>query len=159
MVNILDKAETTTRIRKIKLEKDNLHFQFISNGVLQNEVTLKAGFEYITKTYFLHDIPTVPEVELASNYFEYDLTDQKIVVNNNELLTCSNEILTDLLGVKSKIIFTRDQIEEFFNKYTDYVEGEPMHALQIEFTKEKLSVILLIRHIMYYLNFTQIEVG
>lgn len=149
----------TISVCEIKLDKDLIHFQFSNEDSATHEITLNAGYDYICKTYFKHRLPTEPEVENAINYIEGELTSNKELANHNGTLFCNNDLLAQILNVKGKNIIKRDELEKTFNLYADCVTGKPANILQIDFTTEKLAVILLIREIMYHLDFQRVGVS
>lgn len=132
---------------------------YVFNCVIQQDVVVKAGFEYIINAFFHHEIPILGNVEHATNYIEDELMRNENFVNHDESLFTSNKVLADMLGVKNKGVFTRDDIELVFNKYADFIKGEPERVLEIEFSKEKFVIIYLIRDIMYYLKFKEITIS
>lgn len=146
------------QIRTLKVATDSLDFEYISNGMLQDTKSIKGGKEYILSTYFMDEYPTEKDITKALNYIEYELTADKTLMNNNETLKCENPILKELLKEAGKTTVDRNYVEEVFNKYVDCSTGEPAHLLGIEFTKEKLAVIVVVRVVMYYLGFNEISI-
>lgn len=146
------------KIRTLKVASDSLDFEYISNGISQGAKSIKGGKDYILSTFFTSEYPTEKDITKALNYLEYELTTDKKLVNDNETLKCENPILKALLQGAGKSTIDRAYVEEVFNKYVDCSTGEPAHMLGIEFTKEKLAVIVVVRVVMYYLSFNDITI-
>lgn len=68
-------------------------------------------------------------------------------------------MLTEMLEVRDTTRVSHETVEEIFDRYVDCAYGEPAHVLGIEYSQEKLTTIMLVRSVMYYLYFDQIEVG
>lgn len=142
-----------------RLEKENLSLRFLNEGSVLHDITLKAGHEFISKTFFTSEYPTESEIEKALNHIEYEITAHKALKNDKDVLVCANKTLAEILNVSVSSIVTRETVEEAFDKYIDCAYGEPAFLLQIDYSVEKLSIIMLVRSIMYYLGFDKIQIA
>lgn len=144
--------------RELIIDRQNIYLRFIEGDEEKKKVEFKAGWEYMINTFFQTEYPDPGKVEKALNYLEYELTGDKSLVNKDEVLLCSNELLTLLLGGSASGVVSRDGVEQVFDKYTDVATGEPAHMVGIDYSIEKFSVILIVRVVMYYLNFKEIKI-
>lgn len=152
-------TKTQERVRKITLENEQLQFTFMNSGPSEEVVTLKAGPAYVASTFFSNEYPNDSEMEKALDYIEGEFTEHKELKNNNEQLVCSDLLLAEILENSEKRKVSRETVEEVFDRYVDCAYGEPARVLGIEYSLEKLTKIMLVRSVMYYLDFDQIEVG
>ncbi len=145
------------KTREIILESHCLRFLFQEGDTTTKEVELKAGLDQLQRTFFHSKEPTEQEVENAINHIEEELTKTHGIANNNERLTCHLRIASELLTNGDQGVVSREQVEEIFNRYADYITGEPASILNIHFDQEQFVALLLIREVMYHLNFHEIE--
>jgi len=152
------KEKQTQSIRLINFEEDQVRFQFIDEDVLRMEKLLKTGYRYISDTFFKHDIPTEAETEYAINYIEDQLMSQKELLNNNETLVCTDSLLSDIF-IKNEMqqnVYSRQQVEDLFNRYAYVIMGASSSRLNTAIVKEDFAFLLVIREIMHHLNFEAI---
>lgn len=150
--------ETSNSIRDLKLSDEEIHFSFIKGETIIDTISLDIGINLIIEKFLKLDIPVEAEVEHASNYIEDQLMTNKKFVNSDESLRCCNSLLAEVLNISKHSMVTKPMLEDVFNKYVEYIEGEPEHILGITFTKEKFVTLFLVRDIMYYLKFEAIEI-
>ncbi|WP_282035813.1 hypothetical protein [Saccharicrinis aurantiacus] len=144
-------------IREVKIENNTL--QFLFRGAIENDISCNTGSAYVTNTYFSSEYPNSAEIERALENIEIEFSKHKELRNNNETLICNNSVLAEMLSVEEETVISRNILEEVFNKYIDCACGEPAHILGIDYSVEKLSLIILVRTIMYYLGFNEITVS
>lgn len=152
-------TEKQNNIREVKFVNEIVHFISQTNGAPKEIISLKAGPAYIADSLFSSEYPNEGEMEKALNYIEYELTKHEELKNNNELLVCASPVLAETLSVVKKGLIKRDALEVVFDKYVDCAFGEPAIHLGIDYSKEKLSYLMLVRSVLYYLNFDQIEIS
>ena len=58
----------TKHKRILSIEDEVLHFQYLENEELKDEILLKTGFRYLAETFFRNDIPTEAETEYSYNF-------------------------------------------------------------------------------------------
>lgn len=147
--------ESQKQRRKLKIDEN--HLVFIDSDTSKESI-IECGEAYIVKNFFTNHYPDNGELEKALNYIEYELTDHKELKSNNELLSTDNNLLAEVLDVQETKVVERDDVELAFDKYIDCSNGEPEHMLGIKYSLEKLTTIILVRSVMYYLGFTEIEI-
>lgn len=150
--------ENPSGIRILSIEKEMLRFQYIKERKLTKEIVLKAGYEYISSTFYKHEIPTESEIEYAINHIEDELMSSKELLNNDEKLVCTNKLLIELLRKNGefKETYTSRNIEDIFSKYANLSMGEPISRSGLSTTKDDFAIILTLREIMHHLKFKEI---
>ncbi len=148
------------KIRYMKLGEETLIFQYFEDHNLVREISLEAGFKYLTDTFFKKDFPTEIETEYAINYIEDELMKYKELANNDENLVFTHEKFLSILGKNGyeKNIYSHNNIESIFSKYASIVMGEPLSRLNIELNNEDYAIVLLLREIMYHLKFEEVTI-
>lgn len=146
------------KTRELKLGKEHLTFILTDENGEREEISVHTGYKYLINTFVKGDIPSEAEVERASNYFEDEIMKDKKLVNHNEALIINSDEIADIFGIKETKTVTKAEFEFEFNKYADFVEGEPEHILGIEFTLEKFVQLYIVRDILYYLKFSEIVI-
>jgi len=144
--------------RILSIEDEVLHFQYLENEELKDEILLKTGFRYLAETFFRNDIPTEAETEYAINYIEDELMSNKKLRNNNETLISADEKIAELFRKNGldKNEFSRQEIENLFNSYAYVIMGKPSSLLPVNTTREDFALLLALREIMHHLNFEKI---
>lgn len=158
--NTID-METTTikKTREVSLENDELVFTFLENDIQLEVVTLQAGPNYISDSIFSGEYPTEGEIEKALNHIEYAFTkNKKKLKNSGEVLICKILGFAEILGIDKSQTVTREAVDEVFDKYIDCAYGEPEGTLGIYYTVTKLSTLIIIRSVLFYLGFESIEI-
>jgi hypothetical protein len=152
--------ENPLSIRILSIEKEILRFEYLKERTLTNEIVLKAGYEYISSTFYKHEIPTESEIEYAINHIEDELMSSKELLNNNEKLVCTDMLLIELLRKNGELkeTYTSRNIEDIFSKYANLSMGEPLARSGLSTTKDDFAIILALREIMHHLKFKEISI-
>ncbi|WP_028973094.1 hypothetical protein [Spirochaeta cellobiosiphila] len=154
----MDNAITnTSSYRYLTLGEDFLRFAWIEKGKVLQELPLDLGYRYISRKYFVSDIPSEGEVENAINYIEDILMTKKQLVNDsqNSLYTQSNFVFS-ILGESSYL--SVQQIEDLFNRWASLSMGKPARSENIQYQKDHFALILIIREIIHHLQFEGINI-
>ena len=153
-------SENHVDIRMVSIEKEILRFQYIKERKLTKEIVLKAGYDYISSTFYKHEIPTESEIEYAINHIEDELMSSKELINNDEKLVCTDKLLIELLRKNGEFYetYTSRNIEDIFSKYSNLSMGEPLSRSGLSTTKNDFAIILVLREIMHHLKFKGISI-
>jgi hypothetical protein len=152
--------EELSNIRIVSIGKEELRFLYLDGEKQSKEVLLKAGYEYISKTFYKHDIPTEAEVEYAINFIEDELMSEKSLLNNNERFLCLDQAVLEILqkNNESKELYSSRDIENIFSGYARLSMGEPISRSGLQTTREDFAIILILREIMHHLKFKEIHI-
>lgn len=150
--------ELTKNTRKVQLNGDVINFDIVKEGEKQESIVLLSGPELLKSKFFSSEYPNDAEMERALNHIEYELTQHKELKNHDEVLALSNDLIADMLGAKEEQSFLKAEVDAVFSKYTDCAYGEPAPLLSIDYSIDKLSAIIVIRSIMFYLGFETLTI-
>lgn len=146
-------------VRVLKIEEDTLRFSFLEKGKLKKEIKIPAGSDYVCKRYFKGDVPQDDEVEISIYYVEEMALSHKTLMNESESLVCDHMLLPEIFGKKPGEMILFSEIEEVNLDYFDYIAGVPASVLHLEFSKEKFTIVLILRAIMHVLKFKQMQIA
>ena len=149
----------TLKVRELKIEDNFLDFRFLENGILKNEISIQAGADYVCKGYFKGDIPKDDEVEISIYYVEETALSNKALMNNNESLVIDHELVPEIFGKKPGEVISFSEIESVNLDFFDYIAGVPASVIHLDFSKEKFTIVLIMRAIMHVLKFKQVEIA
>lgn len=152
-------VENTGKVRRLELTDDQLQFSFINDGSEEHVTAIQAGTGYLPAAFFTSEYPNDREMERALEHIEDQLTVVKGLRNHREHLVCKNSVLAEMLYIKESQKVDRNTIEMFFDKYVNCAYGESAKLLGIDYSQERLTVIMLVRSVMYYLDFDQLEIS
>ncbi|PKQ61983.1 hypothetical protein BZG02_13670 [Labilibaculum filiforme] len=146
-------------VRLLQIEEDLLRFSFFDEGKLKNEITIQAGSDYVCKQYFKGDVPKDDEVEISIYYVEETALSNKALMNEKESLVCNHKLLPEIFGKKLGDVISFAEIEAVNLDYFDYIAGVPASVLHLDFSKEKFTIVLILRAIMHVLKFKDIQIA
>ena len=146
-------------VRRLKIEEDTLCFSFLEKGKLKKEITIPAGADYVCKQYFKGDVPKDDEVEISIYYVEETALKNKALMNDGESLVVEHKLVSEIFGKKSGDVILFSEIEEVNLDYFDYIAGVPASVLHLDFSKEKFTIVLILRAIMHVLKFKQMQIA
>jgi hypothetical protein len=156
---IAGKLNGAEHVRILQMNEDSLRFVFMQHAKQTDELILELGFKKISQTYFKHTIPTVDEIEYAINFIEDELMRYKKLSSKDEVLVCTDRVLTDIISKTTgyKANFTREEIETLFSRYASVSMGEPLSRSALNINADDYALVLILREIMHHLNFTGIS--
>lgn len=146
-------------VRLLRLEKEELVFEFYEEKELRNEIRLKAGYAFLTQRFFHHEIPTESEIEYAINTIEDELMSRlNELRNQNEKLVCADEQLADIFirNDEVKDSYSRQNIEALFTRYAYVSMGQPLAVSQLSVKPYDFALLLLLREIVHHLDFEEV---
>nr|WP_320117868.1 hypothetical protein [uncultured Marinifilum sp.] len=153
-----NKNSQNLNVRKINLNAESLKFTFIKDGNYKDEISINTGIKYVCERFFKGDIPKDDEVEISIYYVEETALSNKALMNNNEKLICDHKLLTEIFHKNVGDVISFAEIEEVNHKYFDVIAGVPESVIEIQFTKKKFTLILILRAIMHVLKFKGLEI-
>ncbi|MFB6341915.1 hypothetical protein ACE1ET_09335 [Saccharicrinis sp. FJH62] len=139
----------------LMMENEVLRFQIFQNNVLNQEVVLKAGYEFISGKFFRHDIPTYDETDYAINHIEDQLMTHKSRIQSSRELCTSDEELKNVFRKNdlNENSYSRESIEKLFSSYARVIMGAPISELKAGVTQKDYAIVLVLREIMHHLDF------
>ncbi len=154
-ISVVEQSKTHNTHRLLGVEKDALRFQFYNCGNLTKELLLKAGYQFITDSFFKGDLPTEAQTEYAINYIEDALMSNKELINDNSLLVSAAPILRNAFHENElkEGLYTRAEIEDIFSNSAYTIRNSRLAPDAGPFNKESFAAILLLREIVHHLNF------
>ena len=81
------------------------------------------------------------------------------MINDNESFICDHKLLPEIFGKKPGDVILFSEIEEVNLDYFDYIAGVPASVLHLDFSKEKFTIVLILRAIMHVLKFKQMQIA
>lgn len=149
----------TLKVRELKIEEDLLRFRFLEDGKLKNEIAIQAGSDYVSKGYFKGDVPQDDEVEISIYYVEETALNIKALMNDNEHFVVDHHLVSEIFGKKPGDVISFSEIEAVNLDYFDYIAGVPASVIHLDYSKEKFTIVLILRAIMHVLKFKQVEIA
>ena len=156
---MISKNSLNMNVREIKLCAESLQFVFYENKNQTNQIVLNAGSKYICERFFKGDLPQDDEVEISIYYVEELVLENKELKNNNEWFKFNHTLLAEIFGKNIGETISFDEVEEVNHKYFDVIAGVPESVIRIDFSKEKFTVLMILRAIMHVLKIKQIEIA
>ncbi|NOU60156.1 hypothetical protein [Marinifilum caeruleilacunae] len=145
-------------VNEIKLEEDQLIFDF-QNGGKKERLSLGAGYKYVCDRFFKGDLPKDDEVEISIYYVEELVMGKECLLQHDQKVLFYHSLLKDIFDKKTGEIVSFGEVEEVNHKFFDVIAGVPASVIQIDFTKEKFTVLMILRAIMHVLKIKKVEIA
>lgn len=139
----------------LNLEENKITFHLLGDNNPKSKIILKMGYRTIAQLFFKQNIPTEAEMDYAINFIEEELMrDRRLIGEKGELLT-SFEPLAEIFRKNNLLdkTISRRRVEDLFTAYAEVIMGARTSLWQAEITAEDVALILLMREIMYHLDF------
>lgn len=146
--------------RQLQIGQDYIQFDFIRNDIVEKDMKLKIGYEFIIQKFFRHDVPNEAEIEYTINYIEDELMSDKGLLNVEDELTTKDTAILDLFRKNgmNESKYDRQRVEDLFNQYAYIIMGASPVISGIDINKKDIAIILVLREVMHHLNFNSIEI-
>ncbi|PXY02324.1 hypothetical protein DF185_06660 [Marinifilum breve] len=153
------KNSRNLKVCEIILEEEALRFCFLDNDKQKKEVAVNAGRKYVSERFFKGDVPKDDEVEISIYHVEESVIGNEELLNRGEHFVFKQKLLPDIFDKKVGETISFDEVEKVNHKFFDVIAGVPESVIQIDFSKEKFTVLMILRAIMHVLKIRQIEIA
>jgi exopolyphosphatase/pppGpp-phosphohydrolase len=125
---------------------------------------LGIGSEQVATNFFKHNPPTPGEVENAIQTVEDEVMSlSKLLPTNSYLYTSDNTIRTISMQKSTsfdevEVTLTRPEMEQIFGRLAAIISGRPASSDSLPTEITFASTLLILREIMFHLNFTYIKI-
>lgn len=154
-----NKNSQNLNVRMIILEDESLRFSFLKDGKQKKDFAVNAGCKYVCKRFFKGDMPQDDEVEISIYHVEELVMGNEELMNHNEWFVFNHKLLPEIFAKNIGEIVSFDEVEEVNHKFFDVIAGVPQSVIQIDFSKEKFTVLMILRAIMHVLKIKQVEIA
>jgi len=122
------------------------------------------GKERTARDFFKHNPPTPAEVENAIQVVEDEIMSlHRLLIATPDLYTLDESVyeiakLTVSTGSEKKIILSRPDMEQVFNRLAAIISGRPASQDVLPTTNSFAATLLILREVMHHLGFMNITV-
>ena len=122
------------------------------------------GKERTARNFFKHNPPTLAEVENAIQVVEDEIMSlHRQLIATPDLYTLDESVyeiakLTVSTGSEKKIILSRPDMEQVFNRLAAIISGRPASQDVLPTTNSFAATLLILREVMHHLGFMNITV-
>ena len=123
------------------------------------------GKERTARNFFKHNPPTLAEVENAIQVVEDEIMSlHRQLIATPDLYTLDESVyeiakLTVSTGSEKKIILSRPDMEQVFNRLAAIISGRPASQDVLPTTNSFAATLLILREVMHHLGFMNITVS
>jgi hypothetical protein len=122
------------------------------------------GTEKTAGDFFKHNPPTPADVENAIQVVEDEVMPlHRLLISTSDLYTLDESVyeiakLTAFTGSEQKIILSRPDMEQVFNRLAAIISGRPASQDILPTTNSFAATLLILREVMHHLGFMNITV-